>query len=99
MQSRESVELGLNSFRTASDWAQANSQQFLSQIGARFRVPAEDISLVYGADWHRQLTFDLSEAALQALDDFKRFLCRWGFIWTDFDVRAWAKSMAVNGEE
>jgi ABC-type nitrate/sulfonate/bicarbonate transport system substrate-binding protein len=90
-QSREVVERDLDSLRTAGAWAAANSRQFLLQIETRFRTPAEDVLLAYGSDLHRRLTFDLTDEAMQTLDDFKRFLSRWGFIWTDFDVRGWAK--------
>jgi len=89
--SEEFVEHDLESLRTADSWAAAHSQQFLSQIEARLRIPAEEVLLAYGSDLHRRLTFDLTDEVMQTLDDFKRFLSRWGFIWTDFDVRGWAK--------
>lgn len=90
-QSRESVGRDLASFRTAAHRAATHSQQFLSQLEARLGVPAQDVLAAYGSDVRQRLTVELTEEALQALDELKRFLSRWAFIWTDFEVRTWAR--------
>jgi ABC-type nitrate/sulfonate/bicarbonate transport system substrate-binding protein len=43
----------------------------------------------YGDDVGNHLRTDLEESSIVALDDFKNFLLKWGFLDSDFDVREW----------
>jgi ABC-type nitrate/sulfonate/bicarbonate transport system substrate-binding protein len=84
------LERDLGVLHDASRQAQSNPQAFLAQLVVKHQLPERDVRLAYGADAHRRLSPELGEDHIKIVEEFKRFLLRWGFVWTDFDARSWA---------
>jgi len=73
----------------AGRWAEANRIETLHYIAQETRSSESAVLRGYGKDVHHHLHTDLSEASIDALTDFTRFLAEWKFIPSNFDVRSW----------
>lgn len=73
----------------ASDWAAQNHAQAITYIAKETGSTEAAVRRGYGNDVGSHLRTDLDESSIEALDDFKNFLLKWGFLAGDFDVRSW----------
>lgn len=73
----------------AGDWAEAHPKETVALLGRETGSVDEWVSYAYGVEVHRYLHTDLADYALSALDDFKNFLFRWGFLPYNFNLGRW----------
>ncbi len=73
----------------AGHWAAQNLDDAVTQVARETGSTEAAVRLGYGNDVGRHLGTDLEESSVEALDDFKNFLLKWGFLAGDFDVRQW----------
>jgi ABC-type nitrate/sulfonate/bicarbonate transport system substrate-binding protein len=83
------VERVLSRTLDTGDWARAHPEDVTAYIARETRTAEHWVKRAYGGGVHRQLTIGLDPEALAALTDFKRFLFKWGFIPSDFDIKQW----------
>lgn len=73
----------------AGQWAQAHPKEAVAYVAKETRSSEDAVRRAYGSDVNHHLATDLKPSSIAALGDFTRFLHRWGFIPSDFDVKAW----------
>ena len=73
----------------AGQWAARNHDAAVTYVAQETGSTEEAVRLGYGDDVGSHLGTDLEESSVEALDDFKNFLLKWGFLAGDFDVREW----------
>jgi ABC-type nitrate/sulfonate/bicarbonate transport system substrate-binding protein len=79
----------LSAVRRVAVWAEAHADQARQFIAREIGVSEEAVAAANGPDVHRYLTLDLDPAELAAIDHFKAFLLKWGFIPSDFRLDGW----------
>ncbi|ANH67778.1 ABC transporter substrate-binding protein [Mitsuaria sp. 7] len=72
-----------------SDWAAKHPYETLAYISRETGGKVPWVKRAYGDDLPRRQTTDLADTAVAALEVQKKFLLKWGFIQTDFDIGAW----------
>lgn len=70
-------------------WAETHAPDVAQYVAHETRSAEHWVERAYPGGLHRQLTIGLDPHALNALDDLKQFLFKWGFIPSDFDIDAW----------
>ncbi len=73
----------------AGAWAETHPRETVALLGRETGSVEEWISYAYGVEVHRYLRTDLADYALSALDDFKNFLFKWGFLPHNFNLNGW----------
>ncbi|SAL55653.1 nitrate ABC transporter substrate-binding protein [Caballeronia sordidicola] len=73
----------------AGEWASAHPQASIAYVARETRSAEHWARHAYGAQLGSQLQIGLDRDAIAALDDFKRFLFKQGFIAQDFDIASW----------
>lgn len=73
----------------AGEWAAAHPQESTAYIARETRSPELWVRHAYGKQLHQQLKIDLAPESVAALDNFKQFLHRSGYLPTDFDIAEW----------
>lgn len=71
------------------DWAEANPRETVALLSRETGSVEEWVNYAYGVEVHRYLRTDLAGYALSALDDFKNFLFKWGFLPNNFNLNGW----------
>lgn len=70
-------------------WAAAHPAETVAYVARETGSRESDVRRAYGADLHLRQVTDLNPSSIDALEVYKNFLLRWGFLTQDFDVRAW----------
>ncbi|MFT3926966.1 MAG: ABC transporter substrate-binding protein [Myxococcales bacterium] len=73
----------------AGQWADKNHDAAVTHVARETGSTEAAVRLGYGDDVGSHLRTDLEESSIEALDDFKNFLLKWGFLAGDFDIRQW----------
>jgi len=73
----------------AEEWAQLHRSEVRRFLARETNASEYWVSVAYGENAEQRLKTDLAEQSLDAIQDFTRFLHRWGFIPEAFDVRDW----------
>jgi ABC-type nitrate/sulfonate/bicarbonate transport system substrate-binding protein len=71
------------------DWAAAHPAETIAYVSRETRAGEEWVRKAYGSDLHLRQDTHLLPAAIAALDSYKSFLFRWGFIDADFAIDDW----------
>ena len=71
------------------DWAASHPAETVAYVSRETSAAPEWVRKAYGSDLHRRQNTDLAEISIQALEKYKDFLFRWGFIKCDFSIREW----------
>lgn len=83
------VERFLRQVIDVGAWAEAHPRETVALLARETGSRDEWVSYAYGVEVHRYLHTDLAPYALAALDDFKNFLFKWGFLPHNFDLGSW----------
>ncbi|HEY8353431.1 MAG TPA: ABC transporter substrate-binding protein [Methylophilaceae bacterium] len=70
-------------------WAASHPAETLEYVARETGAAWDWVRKAYGYDLHLRQTTDLDEISIQALEYYKDFLLRWGFIREDFSIRDW----------
>lgn len=73
----------------AGEWANANPQAAVGYVARETRSAEHWVRHAYGPQLGAQLQIGLDQTAIAALDNFKQFLFKHGFIAQDFDFASW----------
>jgi ABC-type nitrate/sulfonate/bicarbonate transport system substrate-binding protein len=71
------------------DWAAAHPAETIAYVSRETRTGEDWVRKAYGRDLHLRQDTHFNELAIDALESYKSFLFRHGFIAADFPVRDW----------
>ncbi|WP_236693455.1 ABC transporter substrate-binding protein [Robbsia andropogonis] len=83
------VAKALGAAVSAGEWALAHPDQARAYIAREVRAAEHWVAPAYPRGSHTQLTIGLDPQHIAALDNFKAFLVKHGFLSQDFDLSAW----------
>lgn len=78
----------LSTVMDAASWARAHADETRAIVAQEVGTPAHYVGLAY-PNLHESLDIDLRPEWVQAFEQYKNFLLRFGFIARDVDVEAW----------
>jgi len=70
-------------------WATSHAAQTVAYVAQETQSSEAAVRRAYGEDLHLRQVTDLAPDSIKALEGYKNFLFKWGFIERDFDVSAW----------
>lgn len=71
------------------EWAASHQAETVAYVARETGADKEWVQKAYGADLHRRQNTDLAESSIAALEGYKNFLFKWGFLKRDFSVQEW----------
>ena len=77
-------------------WAAAHPAETVAYVAKETGSQEAAVRRAYGDDLHLRQVTDLAPASIQALEGYKNFLFKWGFLKQDFDVSAWIDPRPFN---
>lgn len=70
-------------------WSESHPAETLMYVSRETQCQEAWVRQAYGEDLHLHQHTQFSDTAIRALDTYKNFLLRWGFIARDFDTAGW----------
>jgi len=80
----------------AGVWAAAHPAETVAYVARETGSRETAVRRAYGEDLHLRQVTDLAASSIEALEGYKNFLFKWGFLKQDFDVSAWIDPQPFN---